>query len=141
MTAQLFDSNNVEQIVARWFVNYDSAHDPTRSTGAIGGDIAIPAPGSTTVFTRTLPEPPFPGGSAFRPFLWEPPSGTGTRVTAPFNEPGTIRVVELLVSNGFRSGPNTATNREPAPNFEVQLHRWVFLLVPGTENCGAHPIP
>jgi hypothetical protein len=60
----------------------------------------------------------------------------------PFNEPGTVRVVELLVSNAFHQPePSVPPYRQPAANFEVQLLRWVFVLVPGIENCGEHPAP
>jgi hypothetical protein len=139
LTAQLFDSNNLEPIVARWFVNYDST-DPV-SVNAIGGDLTIPGPTDTTVFERELPDAPFGRGSPFRPYRYRPPINTGTLSGPVYNEPGTIRIVELLVSNSFKSGSSSATNREASANFEVAAHRWVFLLVPGTDNCGPHPIP
>jgi hypothetical protein len=139
MTAQLFDQNNIEQVVARWFVNYDSAD--LQSQTPVGGDQQVPPSPDTTVFTRVLPDQPFGRAAGFHPFQWPPPQQTGTLVATPYNEPGTIRVVELLVSNSFKPEPSTPKYREPNPNFEVQLYRWVFLLVPGTENCGAHPLP
>jgi len=138
MSAQLFDSNN-EQVVARWFVNYDSG-DPL-SQNPIGGDHPVPIPTSAADFVRTVPDLPFGRGSGFSPYQYRPALGTGTLTVPPYVEPGTVRVVELLVSNNFRSEPAVPPFRQAAVDFEVQLHRWVFVLVQGAADCGPHELP
>jgi hypothetical protein len=136
MSARVFDSNNLEQVAARWFVNYDEAVPGTWSPQ--GGTLPVPADQDSLVLQRTVP--PF----TFAPYGFPRPNGTpGTIDSFPFNEPGTIRVVELLVSNNFLEPPGSAVPpyRAAAANFEVQIHRWVFALVPGDENCGLHAAP
>jgi hypothetical protein len=110
--ARLFDSDNIELVQARWFVNYPDREDPV---------IDIPIPADPDTFERVVPT------FRFHPYRYPPPQEGGS---APFNAAGKIRVVELLVSNGFASPPQTAPVpwRSPAPNFEVQLQRWTFLL-------------
>jgi hypothetical protein len=127
LTARLFDSNNVEQIVARWFVNYKQG---TPTEMPILGDIAIPPNGDPNVLERALPAIPFGPGNAFRPDQYP-----------PFDGVGETRIAELLVSNNFQAEPASPPWRQPATNFEVQVHRWVFVLVPGAVNCGPHPVP
>jgi hypothetical protein len=120
--ARLFDSNNIEQVQARWFVNYPDRVDPVV-------EASVPPDGDPTVFGREV-EP-----YVFHPYEFAPPQGGGAR---PFNTPGTIRVVELLVSNAFFDPPGNAPVawRSPAPNFETQLQRWTFLLVDGSNGGG-----
>lgn len=121
--ARLFDSNNIEQIQARWFVNYpDGGADPHI-------EAQVPPDGDPTVFARTVE--PF----VFHPYAFAPPRGGGA---PPFNAPNTVRVVELLVSNAFFDPPNEApiAFRSPAPNFETQLQRWTFVLVDGANGGG-----
>jgi hypothetical protein len=111
--ARLFDSDNIEQVQARWFVNYPDREDPV---------IESPIPGDPDAFERTVPS------FRFHPYRYAPPQGGGP---PPHAVPDTIRVVELLVSNRFFSPPMDAPLpwRSPAPNFETQQQRWTFLLV------------
>jgi hypothetical protein len=52
-------------------------------------------------------------------------------VDPPFDEAGTVRVVDLVVSNGFDPRLELPLPmRTPLPGFETQVHRWVFVLVP-----------
>jgi hypothetical protein len=135
--AQVFDSDAIEPVVARWFVNYDTAlYHPSQKP--ILGDHTILGNSDPTVLVRLVPDAPFGRGTPFRPYQYAPPDGTGNKTGVPYNEPNTIRVVELLVSNNFDADPTTP--RQPAQNYEVGLQRWVFLLVPGIENCGPHPL-
>ena len=138
LSASIFDSDAIEPVVARWFVNYDMTEEHPSQT-PIGGDRTVLGNSDPTVLVRVMTDTPFAGnGHAFYPYLHAPPDGTGTRTGVPYNEAGTVRVVELLVSNNFQPEPSSPKSRQPAPNYEVGLHRWVFLLVPGTENCGPH---
>ena len=89
------------------------------------------------VLTREVPPRDSAGAQQF--FVFEPygyppaadapPAATGP----PWPEPGILRVVELVVSNGFdpaslgTTGP--LANRATKPGFETQVHRWVFLSV------------
>jgi hypothetical protein len=113
--ATLFDSNNIEQVEARWFVNWPD-------NAAFFLEDPVPPDTDPTVFTRAVQ--PF----VFHPYAFPPPRTAPTG--RPYMTPGTIRVVELLVSNAFFEPPNDAPVpfRSPAPNFETQLQRWTFLL-------------
>jgi hypothetical protein len=121
--ARLFDSNNIEQVQARWFVNWpDGGGDPFI-------EASVPPDEDSTVFVRTVE--PF----LFHPYAFAPPAAGGGK---PFNAPSTVRVVELLVSNAFFVPADEAPVpfRSPAANFETQLQRWTFLL---TSDGPAHP--
>lgn len=134
--ASIFDSDAIEPVAARWFLNYDPSPNHASHT-PIGGDFTVLGNSDPTALIRVITESPFDAATPFRPYRHRPPDGTGTKNVEPFNDPDTIRVVELLVSNNFDADPTRT--RQAAPNYEVALHRWVFLLVPGTENCGHHP--
>lgn len=125
--ARLFDTNNIEQVQARWFVNYPDRLDPVI-------DAAVPPDGDPLVFERTVP--PF----RFHPYAFAPPQGGGVR---PFNAIGSVRVVEILVSNAFFDPPTSAPIpwRSPAANFETQLQRWTFLLVTSDPDADGCPPP
>jgi hypothetical protein len=119
------DSNTIESIEARWFVNYDF-RDPAWSR--IWRQDVIAPNADTTNLTRVIP--PF----TFQPYQAQPPFGTPPVAGPPYPDPGILRVVELVVSNGFDpAAVNTvvpAANRAPLPGFETQVYRWVFLAVP-----------
>jgi hypothetical protein len=123
--ARLFDSDNIEQVQARWFVNYPDREDYFIQT-------TIPADPDT--FERTVPI------FRFHPYGFAPPGQVGPE---PHNVAGTIRVVELLVSNRFWDPPQDAPIpfRSPAPNFETQLQRWTFLLVVAGDGDPSCPPP
>jgi hypothetical protein len=125
LSARVVDSNTIESIESRWFVNYDfrdSAWSEIRRSDV------IPPNADTTNLTRAVP--PF----TFEPYRYPPPYGTELRPGPPYRYDGIVRVVELVVSNGFDPAAlNTivpAANRAPLPGFETQFHRWVFLAVP-----------
>ena len=129
LSASLVDVNTVEQIVARWFVNYDAA-DPVRKCPE-GGDIEIPGTSSTAT-RRTVPTFTFYPHTSYGKTV---AGGNGT----DGKEPGTLQVVELVVSNGFdpavavspldtRPGSGALPPfRRPASGFETQMFRWVFV--------------
>ena len=125
LSPRVVDSNTIESIEARWFVNYDF-----RDSGwnRIWFSRTIPPNADATNLTRIVP--PF----TFEPYLAQPPYGTPPLVGPPYPDPGVLRVVELVVSNGFDPALlNTIApdaNRAPKPGFETQYHRWVFLTVP-----------
>ncbi len=135
LSANLYDTNNIEQVVARYFVNYSTAALLTQNP--IGGDRIVEASTDPLILDRQVPSWTFPV------YGYPPPSGTGTYPGPTYNEAGTVRVVDLLVSNNFYDPPDAAVPpyRGAAANFEVQLYRWVFVLVTGTANCGDHTTP
>jgi len=137
LSAQIFDTNTIEQVEARWFVNYyprsDSWNRPHRS------DVILPDP-DPAVLTRSVPpraddgsERPF----VFRPYQYPPPVGVVASSGPTWPEAGIVRVVEVVVSNGFDpaavSWPEAELpNRTPALLHETQVYRWVFLSVPAS---------
>jgi hypothetical protein len=129
LSATIYDVNTIETVEARWFVNYDASRElysqPVRTD-------SVHADEDPLVLTRVVPpDPPIGGGPfMFRPYERPPPLGTGTRTSPPYDEEGTVRVVELVVSNGFDPRPDVPLPmRTPRPGFETQVHRWVYLLV------------
>ncbi len=132
LEAQIRDTNpNLEAIQARWFVNYDPA-DPVLSA-PLNPETVGPAPYDSTL----RPIAPF----VFQPYRFASVGlGSGSQQT-----PGGVHLVELVVSNGFRTDASGYTwkpgdpipNRSPAPSFEVQVYRWVFMNVapPPSGSC------
>jgi len=141
LSARIFDSNTIETVDTRWFVNYDSRSSLGRN---IWDQKAVPPNADTTNLTRDVP--PLVGGVQqgfeFVPYdhpatYGAPPVGGGP----VYPDPGIVRVVELVVSNGFDPsviGTAELSNRAPKPGFETQVHRWVFLSVP---ESAEHPCP
>ena len=118
LSAGVVDSNTIEGIEARWFVNY--ANQDPWSTVHQSNQI-LPNPDSTNL-VRGVPE------FVFRPYTYPPPMGTTPVPGPPYNQDRVLHVVELVVSNGFDpSAVGTNANRAPKPGFETQYHRWVFL--------------
>lgn len=128
LSATIFDANTIETVEARWFVNYDASRGLYFTP--IQSDTVPPNPDPIEL-RRTVP-PAGQGPLQFRPYDRPPPIGTGSRVDPPFDEAGTVRVVELVVSNGFDPDPPDLSlpMRTPLLGFETQVHRWVFVLVP-----------
>jgi hypothetical protein len=123
LSAQVVDTNTIESIEARWFVNYDFRGT---SWNRIWQPSTILPNGDTTNLTR--PVPPFD----FEPYQAPPPYGTTPSLAGPpWDQEGVVRVVELVVSNGFDPGLDDtiapAANRAPKKDFETQYHRWVFV--------------
>jgi hypothetical protein len=134
------DTNNTESIQARWFVNYDprSSNDQRwKDQNTIGANA------DTNDLVREIP-PRVGGIRQFFPFVaydFAPAGGAPQVAATPapgggswHPQEGILRVVELVVSNGFDPSPITTgsvlPNRAPRPGFETQVYRWVFLTVP-----------
>lgn len=125
LRASLVDSNTLEGVEARWFVNYDYGASPWSDVQH--SDVIPPNPDTTNV-TRAVP------AWTFRPYDHPTPRGTTPQVGPPYVEPDVVRVVELVVSNGFdpamtlgSAGYVAGVNRAPKPTFATQVYRWVFL--------------
>lgn len=137
--ARVVDTNNTESIAARWFVNYDPQSDANRVPLRLD---TITANADTTNLYREIP--PRTGGVRqffeFRPYHFGPAPGAPavSPVASPagnwWPQDSILRVVELVVSQGFDASPvkpdSVLPNRAPAANFETQVYRWVFLTVP-----------
>lgn len=124
LSARIVDSTTVESVEARWFVNYDH-RDPVWSD--IQDSAFIPPNADATNLTRTVPS------FQFDPYRYPPPYGTPSLTGPPYPDAGVLRVVELVVSNGFDPtvvGTAAGVNRKPKDGFETQSYRWVFLTVP-----------
>ena len=125
LAPRVVDSNTIESIEARWFVNYDFRGS---SWNQIRRSDVIPPNGDTTNLTRVVP--PF----TFEPYQTPPPFGTPPISGPPYPDAGILRVVELVVSNGFDPALvdtiAPGANRAPRSGFETQSFRWVFLTVP-----------
>jgi hypothetical protein len=143
LNATLIDTNTLEAVQARWFVNYDPANSdrrtPRQENGIAGSDETPP------VIRRSVPT------FSFHPYDPPPVPGTGNGSGAIV---GAMHVVELVVSNGFHAPPEAAPlpYRSPAAGFETQLYRWTFLTVaadppgcaetdPGCVPCPEPPEP
>jgi hypothetical protein len=115
LQAQVDDPDTVEQVEARWFVDYDIA------TGAVG--LAAPP--------QTLPGTGDPAVTV-RPT----PAVYAYAVPAP-DAANAAHVVELVVSNGFApAGVGVPLpNRTAADGFETQVFRWVFQHVDAGGTC------
>jgi hypothetical protein len=142
--ARVVDTNNTESIDARWFVNYDPGTVPDSTWIR---QYTIAANVDTNNLVREIP--PRAGGVRqffeFRPYEYGAALGAPQVVavdrppSAPpgnkwYPQEGVLRVVELVVSNGFDASPVTASsvlpNRAARSGFETQVYRWVFLTVP-----------
>jgi hypothetical protein len=132
LAASVSDSNTIESIEARWFVNYDPRFKPNYTYPQ--GD-TIPPNADATNLIRPVPM------FTFAPYDFGPsPGAPSVAHNAPYPDPGILRVVELVVSNGF--DPAAITTASKLPNkkplasdaadrtFETQTYRWVFLSVP-----------
>lgn len=136
LSARVLDTNTIETIEARWFVNYDSRYDyyPTQPPDLVSAD---PDP---MVLTREIPE------FVFHPYQFQPAPGTGSSTGPPHDAPNLLRVVELVVSNGFdpaaEAPPYPLPYRTVRTGFETQIYRWVFMSVTPDPSCvpGVDPV-
>jgi hypothetical protein len=118
--ATLVDENTEDTVVARWFVDYDSAGQPLY---AVHREQTSPPPADPEQTARQLT--PF----SFRPGDFDGPSPR-------------VHVVEVVISTGFlpvtsEPAPDGGlTNRLTLPGYETQLFRWVFDPAPGSDACG-----
>lgn len=133
LTASAVYDDTTKPFDARWFVDYrpdrpQQARDQHADT--------IPAPTNGVDIVRPIP------AWTFAPYGFDP--GADAAAQQAFRDGGGLHVVELVVSNGFAAGDGPAERpfRSPAPNFETQLHRWVFQYRPAGSggSCG-YPAP
>lgn len=119
--ARFVDSNTLEGVEARWFVNYDWRDRPHNR---IWQASVIPPNADPNNLTRTVPT------WTFAPYEAPPPRGV-VLTGPPYPDADVVRVVELVVSNGFDPALletiAIGANRAPKPKFETQNHRWVFV--------------
>ena len=130
LSLQIADTNTIESVEARVFVNYDARY--TTNFTPIR-DYIVPPNSDTTDLIRNVPAASAsPAYFEFLPYDYPPAPGTPdvNHGTAPFPEPNLLRVVEFVVSNGFASSSVAPPYRAPAPTYETQVYRWVFLSVP-----------
>jgi hypothetical protein len=119
LSATLVDDNTTEEVVARWFLDYDPA-DLTHQVPIHEEQIPPPPTGT-----------PDPRARDVEPYLFQ------AYLLTPAPVDGDVHVIELVVSNGFAPEPTPPPPsgwrpyRTPATNFETQLFRWVFRYVPG----------
>jgi hypothetical protein len=125
LAASVSDTNTIESIEARWFVNYDPRYQSNYNYLKPPSSAIAPNADTTNLIR---PVPVF----TFEPYDFGPsPGAPSVTHNAPFPDQGILRVVELVVSNGFDPDPATSLpNRKPLPTFETQTYRWVFLSVP-----------
>jgi hypothetical protein len=134
LSARVVDTNTIETIDSRWFVNYDARN--TQDAMYVR-QYAIPPNADPTNLTREVPPRVngVPQYFLFKPYDFAPALGApDVGHSKPYPDSGILRVVELVVSNGFDPAPVTTgtalPNRAPSPGFETQVFRWVFLSVP-----------
>jgi hypothetical protein len=119
LSARLVDTNTLEQVVARWFVDY-LATDTVRRRPRQWG--SVPSADSQTDLFRTVT------AFEFVPYDVEDPVGN-----LPKPSPGIVHVVELVVTNNFDpAGVDPGEDAEPPyrgtlAGFETQTYRWVFV--------------
>ncbi len=131
LNASVLDTNTIESVVARWFVNYDARYLlnylPLQ-------DDAVSPNSDPNVLTRPLPQ------FVFQPYQHPPAPGAPSASGPPYPQAGITRVVELVVSNGFDPSAVTTSSalpyRTPLATFETQVYRWVFLSVDPPPGCG-----
>jgi hypothetical protein len=123
-----------ESIEARWFVNYDP-RDPQSYNYLKPPSAVIPPNADTTDLIRPVPS------FTFEPYRYGPSFGAPNVAPDSWGDQGILRVVELVVSNGFDPAPITSTselpNKKPSAGstkFETQTYRWVFLSVPESKS-------
>jgi hypothetical protein len=131
LSANIVDTNPTESVDSRWFVNFDPRVTLNRTWVQ---EVAIPPNADTTNLIRSVPR------FSFSPYDFGPAPGAPSVAPVPraggaswYPQDGILRVVELVVSNGFDPaivGTAPLSNRAPKPGFETQVHRWVFLTVP-----------
>ncbi|BDG07657.1 hypothetical protein [Anaeromyxobacter paludicola] len=121
--ASVVDENVVEQVEARWFLDYDAGSSAGAALLRPSDVLAPPDPNETSTLTvRALP-----------PL---------TVVLPPYDAASPAHVLEVVVSNGFyQSGqepPGVPPNRSAQPGYEAQVFRWVFGYVDAGGTC-AYP--
>ena len=130
LDAQLRDANTIEAIDVRWFVNYDPTN-PVAYTWQQQETVNATSPADPTL--RDI------RAFDFHPYPYDGVKQQPSDPQVAGDAPGALHVVELVVSNGFDPAGTRARlpNRSPAPGFEIQVYRWVFLNVAESQGCAA----
>jgi hypothetical protein len=125
LSASVVDENTIENVEARWFVDY-LAGNQQREAPRQPPEIIPPIDDLTTIRTVTAWD--------FKPYAFDPGDAAARQA---YRDGGGLHVVELVVSNGFQPGEGTGPRpyRSTEPNFTTQAQRWVFHYVPGG-TCG-----
>lgn len=113
LLASIHDDNTLEQVDARWFVDY--APDPYNAR-PYHSDV-LPAPADGTQVQRAIPP---------------------LSLVFPLADAAAVHVVELVVSNGFYVLDDPAAplpNRSAQPGYETQVFRWTFEYVDSGGTC------
>jgi len=124
LSAVLEDSNNLEPVSARWFVNYDARYGPYYAKQFEEPNVP-PTTSDPLDITRTVT--PW----TFRPYSYPGPAGVDAG-PVPLSDPGVVRVVELVVSQNFDPAATDFPNRAPAAGFKTQSYAWTFLTAPSS---------
>jgi len=140
LTATLYDTNNIETVEARWFVNYDATNSNYYQASQ---DDPIPPDPDPLVLTRVVPPNTAAGEPQpflFRPYNYPPPNGIPPVSGPPYPAAGVVRVVELVVSNGFDPAAlewpeSSLPRRATLAGFETQVYRWTFVTVAPSASC------
>jgi len=109
----VIDDNTDEIANFRWFEDYLPT-GATRNPLLVGTD-ALPPPTTQPLSRRQVPD-----------LAYWPSAGTSPATGS------TSHLLELVVSNGFGPLTDPPPNRAPAPGYEVQIFRWLFVPVTGT---------
>jgi len=122
---QLNDPNTSEQVVARWFIDYDATDERLR----LPVHEAIVAPPDANAKDPLIRDVP---AYTFHAYSFDDTVGPDLRPDAA----GVVHVVELVVSAEFDDALDPP-NRAPVAGFETQTYRWVFVNVApaGTVQC------
>lgn len=121
LSASLVYENTIDNVEARWFVDYLPGN-LQREAPRRPPEVIQPVDDLTTVRAVTPWD--------FRPYDFDA-NGQASR------DEGDLHVVELVVSNRFQAGAGTGPRpyRSTEANFATQVQRWVFHYVPGG-SCG-----
>ncbi len=117
LSARVLDANTEETVTVRWFVDYDPGSPP----------LTIPQQAEDLL----PPLDPTQGWRNPAPFPFVPTKNWG---------PSPPHVVEIVISNQFAApdvGPSYG--RMPAPGYETQVFRWVFVPATGAVDGGCGP--
>lgn len=113
LKATIQDDNTLEQVDARWFVDY--APDPYDARPYHSS--VLPPPEDQSQVQRAVPP---------------------LTLVFPVPDAAPVHVVELVISNGFYALDDPAAplpNRSAQPGYETQEFRWVFQYVDSGGTC------
>ncbi len=116
--ATIRDDNTIEQVEARWFVDYDQE----RVGGAQPYHVdVVPPPADVNQTDRPLPPLALP---------------------LPASDPAPGHVVDVVISNGFYALDDPTApvrNKSAQPGYETQLYRWAIEYVDAPAGACTYP--